>query len=41
MSRDRAVLAVDLASGKQAAGVVDHDSVVLGRRMFTRPAWCC
>lgn len=40
VSRDRAVLAVDLASAKQAAVVLDHDSVVLGRRMFTGSAWC-
>ena len=40
VSRDRAVLAVDLASNKQAAVVLDHDSVVLGRRMFTGSAWC-
>jgi transposase len=31
---------VDLASAKQAAVVLDHDSVVLGRRMFTGSAWC-
>jgi transposase len=40
VSRDRAILAVDLASAKQAAVVLDHDSVVLGRRMFTGSAWC-
>jgi transposase len=40
VSRDRAILAVDLASGKQAAVVLDHDSVVLARRMFTGSAWC-
>ena len=40
VSQDRAVLAVDLASKKQAAVVCDHDSVVLGRRMFTGSAWC-
>jgi transposase len=40
VSRDRAVLAVDLASNKQAAVVLDHDSVVLARRMFTGSAWC-
>lgn len=33
--RDFAVVAVDLASAKQAAVVTDHDSVVLGRRMFS------
>jgi transposase len=40
VSRDRAILAVDLASGRQAAVVLDHDSVVLARRMFTGSAWC-
>jgi transposase len=40
VSRDRAVLAVDLAANKQAAVVLDHDSVVLARRMFTGSAWC-
>lgn len=40
ISRDRAILAVDLASNKQAAVVLDHDSVVLARRMFTGSAWC-
>jgi transposase len=37
--RDYAVLAVDLASAKQAAVITDHDSVVLGRRMFPGDAW--
>lgn len=37
--REFAVLAVDLASAKQAAVLTDHDSVVLGRRMFTGDAW--
>jgi transposase len=37
--REYAVVAVDLASAKQAAAVTDHDSVVLGRRMFTGDAW--
>jgi transposase len=37
--RDYAVLAVDLASAKQAAVLTDHDSVVLGRRMFAGDAW--
>jgi transposase len=37
--RDHAVLAVDLASAKQAAALTDHDSVVLGRRMFTGDPW--
>jgi transposase len=40
VARDRAILGVDLASGKQAAVVLDHDSVVLSRRMFTGSAWC-
>jgi hypothetical protein len=40
VARDRAILAVDLAAGKQAAVVLDHDSVVLARRMFTGSAWC-
>jgi transposase len=40
VSRDRAILAVDLAANKQAAVVLDHDSVVLARRMFTGSAWC-
>ena len=37
--RDFAVLGVDLASGKQAAALCDHDSRVLARRMFTGDAW--
>ena len=37
--RDYAVLGVDLASGRQAAAVCDHDSQVLARRMFTGDAW--
>src|SRR6185503_13145308 len=37
--RDYAIVAVDLASAKQAAVVTDHDSIVLGRRMFTGDAW--
>jgi transposase len=37
--RDLAVLAVDLASAKQAAVLTDHDSVVLARRMFLGDAW--
>ncbi|WP_190818334.1 hypothetical protein [Saccharopolyspora pogona] len=39
MRRDFAVVAVDLASAKQAAVVTDHDSQVLGRRMFSGDAW--
>jgi len=37
--REYAVIGVDLASAKQAAVVTDHDSMVLGRRMFTGDAW--
>jgi len=37
--RDYAIVGVDLASAKQAAVVTDHDSIVLGRRMFTGDAW--
>ncbi|MBB5154521.1 transposase [Saccharopolyspora phatthalungensis] len=37
--REFAVVAVDLASAKQAAVVADHDSRVLGRRMFSGDAW--
>ena len=37
--RDYAIVAVDLASAKQAAVVADHDSIVLGRRMFRGDAW--
>jgi len=40
VGRDRAILAVDLASQRQAAVVCDHDSVVLARRMFAGSAWC-
>ena len=39
-ARDLAILAVDLAPGKQAAVVCDHDLLVLGRRVFTGSAWC-
>lgn len=35
-----AIVAVDLASAKQAAVVTDHDSVTLGRRMFEGSPWC-
>ena len=38
--KDRAILAVDLASQRQAAVVCDHDWVLLARRMFTGSAWC-
>ena len=34
-----AICAVDLADANQAAVVADHDSVVLGRRMFRCSAW--
>ena len=34
-----AIVAIDLASGNQAAVVCDHDSVVLARRMFLGSAW--
>lgn len=37
--REYAIVSVDLASAKQAAVVTDHDSVVLGRRMFAGDAW--
>ena len=37
--RDCAILGVDLAAGKQAAALTDHDSVVLARRMFIGNAW--
>jgi hypothetical protein len=40
VGKDRAIVAVDLASQRQAAIVCDHDSVVLARRMFTESAWC-
>ena len=40
VSRDRAIVAVDLAASRQVAVVLDHDSVVLARRMFTGSAWC-
>lgn len=37
---DLAIVAVDLASARQAAVVTDHDSKVLGRRMFEGSPWC-
>jgi transposase len=40
VGKDRAIVAVDLASQRQAAVVCDHDSVVLARRMFAGSAWC-
>lgn len=36
---DLAIVGIDLASAKQAAVVVDHDSMVLGRRMFVGDPW--
>jgi hypothetical protein len=32
-------VAVDLASAKQAVVVADHDSIMLGRRMFRGDPW--
>ena len=40
LSPDLAILALDLAPGKQAAVACDHDSVVLGRPVFTGSPWC-
>ena len=40
VGKDRAIVAVDLASSRQAAVVCDHDSVVLARKMFRGSAWC-
>jgi transposase len=40
VGKDRAIVAVDLASQRQAAVVCDHGSVVLARRMFRGSAWC-
>jgi len=40
VGKDRVIVAVDLASQRQAAVVCDHDSVVLARRMFRGSAWC-
>jgi hypothetical protein len=37
--KNLAVVAVDLADRRQAAVVSDHDSAVLGRRMFPGSAW--
>ena len=39
MRPDLAIVGIDLASAKQAAVVVDHDSVTLGRRMFDGDPW--
>ena len=38
--QELAILAVDLAPGRQAAVACAHDLVVLGRRVFTGSAWC-
>ncbi len=40
VGKDQAIVAVDLASQRQAAVVCDHDWVVLARRMFRGSAWC-
>jgi transposase len=40
VGKDRAIVAVDLASSRQAVVVCDHDSVVLARKMFRGSAWC-
>jgi transposase len=37
--KNLAIVAVDLADRRQAAVVTDHDSAVLGRRMFSGSAW--
>ena len=39
VSRDRAVLAVDLAEDKQVVVVCDHDSRVLARRTWRCRPW--
>lgn len=39
VSRDRAVIGIDLADDKQAVVVCDHDSVVLARRRVRARAW--
>lgn len=39
VSRDRAVIGIDLADEKQAIVVCDHDSVVLARRRVRARAW--
>lgn len=36
---DLAIVGIDLASGKQAAVIADHDSITLGRRMFDGDPW--
>ena len=36
---DHAIVGIDLADGKQAAVVTDHDSRVLARRRLTARAW--
>jgi transposase len=37
--KNLAIVAIDLADRRQAAVVTDHDSMVLGRRMFSGSAW--
>lgn len=37
--RELVIVAIDLATAKQAVAVMDHDSVVLARRMFTCDPW--
>lgn len=37
--RELAVVAIDLAAASQAVAVMDHDSVVLGRKMFRCDPW--
>ncbi|WP_370326287.1 hypothetical protein [Euzebya sp.] len=39
VSREVAVCAIDLAKSKQAVAVMDHDSVVIARRMFACSPW--
>lgn len=37
--RELAIVAIDLAIAKQAVAVMDHDSVVLARKMFRCGPW--
>jgi transposase len=39
VSKDRAIVGIDLAENRQAAVVTDHDSATLGRKMFNGSAW--
>lgn len=39
VSRDRAIVAIDLADDKQVIAVCDHDNVVLARRVVRHRAW--